>query len=120
MAILEAFAALGRDASTKDVQGFMEQKYGLQASKDYISDQRMKLKKKKKTPTKAQPAKVKQAAAAKPPQVSKPASTNAVAKPAPSQGRAAVVANAVVALSSLATKIGWDEIESLVAVLRRK
>src|SRR5258708_38261818 len=83
MAVLEAVAALGCDASTKDVQGFMEQKYGLQASKDYISDQRMKLKKKKKTPRKAQPAKVKQAAAARPPQVSKPASTNAVAKPAP-------------------------------------
>src|SRR5258708_13103267 len=83
MAILEAFAALGRDASTKDVHGFMEQKYGLQASKDYISDQRMKLKKKKKTPTKAQPPKVKQAAPPNPPHATNPSSTNAPPTPAP-------------------------------------
>jgi len=119
VAIAEAFAALGRSASTKDVQGFLEQKFGFTVSKDYISDQRQKVSKKPSKPQQAKKTAPKKAAKPQPATV---AANNkaATAQRSENRGQQAVVADALIALTAMGTKVGWDEVENLVAVLRRK
>jgi len=116
-AIQQALSTLGRNASTKDVQGFLEQKYGQKASKYYISEQRMKLKKKSKKPQPAAPKPVK----AMTPQRAETRSTDGeTSNRSEPRGQAAVVAEAVVAMSTMARKVGWDEVQNLLSVIRGK
>ena len=95
----------------------MDQKFGQKASKYYISEQRMKLKRKSK---KTQPS-APRAAAATPRQRTETRSTEeAVQNRTERRGPAAVVADAVVAMTTMARKVGWDEVENLLCVLRSK
>lgn len=110
-AIREAFGVLGIKAPTKDVQGFLEQKFGMTASNYYIGEQRGKLKKGKRS----QPA----AKAAPALRTEKPAAPVSQPNRVTRSGSATVVGNAVVAVKEMAEIVGWEEVANLVEVLRK-